>query len=35
MEASLLGRDVSLTGTNGRPKTLKFLVGDHADVRLP
>ena len=35
MEASLLGRDVSVTGTDGRPKTLRFLVGDHADVRLP
>jgi glucose-1-phosphate thymidylyltransferase len=35
MEASLLGRDVSVTGTDGRPKTLRFLVGDHADLRLP
>ncbi len=35
MEASLLGRDVSVRGTDGRPKTLRLLVGDHADLRLP
>jgi glucose-1-phosphate thymidylyltransferase len=35
MEASLLGRDVVLTRSEGRPKTLKFLVGDHAEISIP
>jgi glucose-1-phosphate thymidylyltransferase len=35
MEASLLGRNVSLTRTDGMPKTLQFLVGDNAEIALP
>jgi glucose-1-phosphate thymidylyltransferase len=35
METSLLGRGVSLTGGNAKPKTLRFLIGDHAKVSLP
>jgi glucose-1-phosphate thymidylyltransferase len=35
MEGSLLGRDVKLSRSNGMPKTLKFLVGDNADISIP
>ena len=35
MEGSLLGRDVSLTHQDGSPKTLRFLVGDHAEIGIP
>jgi glucose-1-phosphate thymidylyltransferase len=35
VEASLLGRDVVLTHSDGRPKTLRFLVGDHAEISIP
>ncbi len=35
VEASLLGRDVTLTHSDGRPKTLRFLVGDHAEISIP
>jgi len=35
MEASLLGRDVKLSRSNGTPKTLRFLVGDNADISIP
>jgi glucose-1-phosphate thymidylyltransferase len=35
MEASLLGRDVTLTRSEGRPKTLRFLVGDNAEIAIP
>jgi glucose-1-phosphate thymidylyltransferase len=35
MEASLLGRDVTLTSSDGRPKTLRFLVGDNAEIAVP
>jgi glucose-1-phosphate thymidylyltransferase len=35
MEGSLLGRDVRLRRSEGMPKTLKFLVGDHADISIP
>ncbi len=35
MEASLLGRDVRLARSDGMPKTLRFLVGDHADISIP
>jgi glucose-1-phosphate thymidylyltransferase len=35
VEASLLGRDVTLTHSDGRPKTLRFLVGDHAEITIP
>ena len=35
MEASLLGKDVSLSRSEGLPKTLRFLVGDNADISIP
>jgi glucose-1-phosphate thymidylyltransferase len=35
MEASLLGRNVTLTGSEGMPKTLRFLVGDNAEISIP
>jgi glucose-1-phosphate thymidylyltransferase len=35
MEASLLGRDVTLASSDGRPKTLRFLVGDNAEIAVP
>jgi glucose-1-phosphate thymidylyltransferase len=35
MEASLLGRDVTLTHSRGVPKTMRFLVGDNADISIP
>jgi glucose-1-phosphate thymidylyltransferase len=35
MEASLLGRDVTLARSDGMPKTLRFLVGDNADIAIP
>jgi glucose-1-phosphate thymidylyltransferase len=35
MEASLLGRNVSLTRSEGMPKTLRFLVGDNAEISIP
>jgi glucose-1-phosphate thymidylyltransferase len=35
MEASLLGRNVSLTRSDGMPKTLQFLVGDNAEIAIP
>ena len=35
MEASLLGRNVSLSRSKGMPKTLRFLVGDNADIEIP
>jgi glucose-1-phosphate thymidylyltransferase len=35
MEASLLGKNVSLTRSDGRPKTLRFLVGDNAEIAIP
>ena len=35
MEASLLGRGVTLTRSEGMPKTLRFLVGDHAEISIP
>ncbi len=35
MEASLLGRDVQLSGSDGMPKTLRLLVGDHAKISIP
>src|SRR5262245_47657997 len=34
MEASLLGRDVSLTRSEAAPKTLRFLVGDNAEIAI-
>jgi glucose-1-phosphate thymidylyltransferase len=35
MEASLLGKNVSLSRSQGMPKTLRFLVGDNADISIP
>jgi glucose-1-phosphate thymidylyltransferase len=35
MEASLLGKNVRLRRSEGMPKTLRFLVGDNADISLP
>ena len=34
MEASLLGRDVRLTRSEGMPKTLRLLVGDRSEIKL-
>jgi glucose-1-phosphate thymidylyltransferase len=35
MEASLLGKNVTLSRSEGVPKTLRFLVGDNADIAIP
>jgi glucose-1-phosphate thymidylyltransferase len=35
MEASLLGKNVSLGRSEGMPKTLRLLVGDNADIAIP
>ncbi len=35
MEASLLGKNVSLGRSKGMPRTLRFLVGDNADIEIP
>ena len=35
MERSLLGKDVSLTRSDGMPKTMQFLVGDNAEIAIP
>jgi glucose-1-phosphate thymidylyltransferase len=34
LEASLLGRNVSLTRSDGVPKTLRMMVGDNSDIEL-
>ena len=34
MEASLLGRDVKLTRSEGMPKTLRMLVGDNSEIKM-
>jgi glucose-1-phosphate thymidylyltransferase len=34
MEASLLGRDVKLTRSDGMPKTLRMLVGDRCEIKI-
>jgi glucose-1-phosphate thymidylyltransferase len=34
MEASLLGRNVSLTRSDGMPKTLQMIVGDNSEIKL-
>jgi glucose-1-phosphate thymidylyltransferase len=34
MEASLLGREVKLTRSEGRPRTLQMLVGDKSEIRI-
>jgi glucose-1-phosphate thymidylyltransferase len=35
MEASLLGRDVSVSGAAGPPKTIRMMVGDSSELTLP
>src|SRR5204862_854761 len=35
MEASLLGRNVRLSRGDGLPKTLRMIVGDNAEIRIP
>ncbi|HEX2358568.1 MAG TPA: glucose-1-phosphate thymidylyltransferase [Solirubrobacterales bacterium] len=35
MEASLLGKGVSLKRSEGMPKTMQFLVGDSAEIAIP
>jgi glucose-1-phosphate thymidylyltransferase len=35
MEASLLGRNVQLARGDGLPKTLRMIVGDNAQIRIP
>ena len=35
MEASLLGRNVSLSRGDGLPKTLRMIVGDNAEIKIP
>jgi glucose-1-phosphate thymidylyltransferase len=35
LEASLLGRDVKLTGSDGLPKTLRMIVGDRSEIEIP
>jgi glucose-1-phosphate thymidylyltransferase len=35
MEASLLGRNVSLASADGLPKTLRMIVGDNAEITIP
>src|SRR5947208_3237300 len=35
MEASLLGRNVTLSRGDGLPKTLRMIVGDNAEIRIP
>jgi hypothetical protein len=34
MEASLLGRNVKLTRSKGRPETLRLLVGDNCEIEI-
>ncbi len=34
MEASLLGRNVKLTRSDGPPKTLRLLVGDNSEIKI-
>jgi hypothetical protein len=34
MEASLLGRNVKLTRSDGLPKTLRLLVGDNSLIEI-
>jgi glucose-1-phosphate thymidylyltransferase len=34
MEASLLGRDVRVTRTDGPPRTLRLLVGDRSEIEI-
>jgi glucose-1-phosphate thymidylyltransferase len=35
MEASLLGRNVTLSRGDGLPKTLRMIVGDNAEIKIP
>ena len=34
MEASLIGRNVTLERSNSRPKAYRFMVGDNCEIRL-
>jgi glucose-1-phosphate thymidylyltransferase len=34
MEASLIGRNVTLERSNSRPKAYRFMVGDNSEIRL-
>ena len=35
MEASLLGRDVTVSRSDGLPKTIRMMVGDSSELTLP
>jgi glucose-1-phosphate thymidylyltransferase len=35
LEASLLGRNVKLTGSDGVPKALRMIVGDRSEIEIP
>jgi hypothetical protein len=35
MEASLLGHNVKLSRGDGLPKTLRMIVGDNAEIKIP
>jgi glucose-1-phosphate thymidylyltransferase len=35
LEASLLGRDVRVTGSDGVPKTLRMMIGDRSEIEIP
>ena len=35
MEASLLGRNVTLSRGDGLPKTLRMIIGDNSEIRIP
>jgi hypothetical protein len=35
MEASLLGRGVKLTRSDGLPRTLSMIIGDRSEINLP
>ncbi len=35
MEASLLGRNVTVARSDGLPKTIRMMVGDNSELTLP
>ena len=35
MEASLIGRNVTLERSNSRPKAYRFMVGDNCEIAIP
>ena len=35
IEASLLGRNVKLSRSNGMPKTVRMIVGDNSEISVP